>query len=65
MTEELVERHAEAKGWPAALARDYFTKYIQYEVTERARLGLARFYDLAGKLGVLEIRRTVKYLEVT
>jgi chorismate dehydratase len=64
MTEELLDLHAMAKGWPRELARDYFTKYIQYEVTGKAREGLAKFYELAGKNGVLAIKRKVRYLEL-
>jgi chorismate dehydratase len=64
ITDELVVRHADEHGWPRDLARRYFTEYLRYEVTPRAREGLARFFDLAERLSVLPIRRPVEYLEV-
>ena len=64
MTDELLDLHAMSKGWPRELARQYFTQFIQYEVTAKAREGLAKFYELAGNLGVLPVKRKVKYLEV-
>ena len=66
MTEELVGRYAGKRGWPGELARRYFTEYLRYEVTERARAGLEKFFELAGPagLGILPLRRPVEYLAV-
>jgi chorismate dehydratase len=64
MTEGLLDRYCLEKGWPRELARRYFTEYLRYEVTGRARKGLAKFFELAGKLGVMKIGRKVEYLEV-
>jgi len=64
MTEKLLDRHCVEKGWPRELARRYFTEYLRYEVTDRARLGLAKFFELAGKLGVLKLGRKLEYLEL-
>ena len=63
-TEVLLDRYAAEKGWPRELARKYFTEYLRYEVTAEARAGLARFFEMAGRLGLLEIRRQVAYFEI-
>jgi chorismate dehydratase len=64
MTEQLLDRYCLEKGWPRELARRYFTEYLQYEVTPRARQGLAKFYALAEKAGLLTLRRPMEYLEI-
>jgi predicted solute-binding protein len=63
--EGLLDRYAEERGWPRELARKYFTQYLRYEVTPEARAGLARFYELAFKMGLLRRRREVEYLEAS
>jgi chorismate dehydratase len=62
-TEQLLDRYAADKGWPRDLARQYFTEYLRYEVTPRAREGLALFFEKAGRLGLLHLRRDVRYFE--
>ena len=62
MTEELVGRYAGERGWPVDLARRYFTEYLRYEVTERAKTGMERFFEMAGGMGILQVRRGVAYL---
>jgi chorismate dehydratase len=62
-TGHLLDRYAGEKGWPRDLARQYFTEYLRYEVTPRAREGLALFFEKAARLGLLPIRREVRYLE--
>src|SRR2546422_213544 len=52
------------KGGPGELARRYFTEYLRYEVTGRAREGLGRFFEMAGGMGFLRVRRRVEYLEI-
>ncbi len=64
MTEALLDRHAVGKGWPRDLARRYFTEYLRYEVTPRAREGLTRFFDMADRVGLLKRRRVIEYLEI-
>ncbi len=63
MTEGLLDKYVGGSGWPRELARRYFTEYLRYEVTGRAREGLAKFFEMAGWLGVLEVRRKLEYLE--
>ena len=63
MTGELVAKYAAERGWPGELARRYFTEYLRYEVTGRAREGLEKFFEMAGRLGLLDVRREPRYLE--
>jgi chorismate dehydratase len=65
ITEELLDRYAEEKRWPRALARKYFTEYLRYEVTPRAREGLGRFFEMAQCQGLLPRRRGIEYLEIS
>jgi predicted solute-binding protein len=60
-TEQLLDRYAAEKSWPRDLARKYFTEYLRYEVTLRAREGLARFFELAAKHQLLPTRPIVYY----
>jgi chorismate dehydratase len=64
LTEQLLDRYAAEKQWPRDLARRYFTEYLRYEVTPRARQGLRRFFEIASGLGLLPDRRPVEFLEV-
>ena len=64
MTERLLDKYAAAKGWPRDLARRYFTQYLRYQVTVQGRRGMEKFFELAGKHGLLRVHRTVNYLEV-
>jgi chorismate dehydratase len=65
MTEALLDRYATAKGWPRELAHRYFVEYMRYEVTEPGRQAVQKFFDMAVDLGLLEITRPVKYLELS
>jgi predicted solute-binding protein len=49
-TEELVERAHAERGFPVALAREYFTRYIVYELRARHIEGLERFRGLVRQL---------------
>jgi chorismate dehydratase len=64
MTEQLLDRYATDRGWPRELARRYFTDYLRYRVTPQDREGLALFFQMAGELGILHLRREPAYLEV-
>jgi chorismate dehydratase len=64
MTEALLDKYAADKHWPRDLARRYFTEYLRYEVTPRGRMGIERFFELAGKCGLLDVKRKVRYLEL-
>lgn len=65
MTEAILDKYAGEKHWPRELARRYFTEYLRYEVTPRGREGIERFFRMAGERGLLEVRRGVRYLELS
>ena len=50
-----------ALGWPAELALTYLTRHMQYELTERYRAGLERFYELAAEHGLIDRLVPVKW----
>jgi chorismate dehydratase len=62
MTEALLDRYAAEKQWPRELAREYFTKYLHYEITPRHQAGVKQFYELCAKHNLLESRRSPEYL---
>ena len=64
MTEQLLDRYAAEKAWPRELARRYFTQYLRYEVTPRAREGLARFFAMAQRQGILPRRRGIEFFVI-
>ena len=62
MTEALLDRYAAEKQWPRDLAREYFTKYLHYEITDRHRAGVKRFYELCATHKLLTVHRAPEYL---
>jgi len=52
--EQIVMRHAVPRGWPAALARQYLTKNLIYDIGPRQLEAIRKFHDLAAKHGILE-----------
>lgn len=50
----ICREQAPALGWPVALAREYLTRHLQFELTPRYRAGLERFYELAAADGIIE-----------
>jgi predicted solute-binding protein len=48
--EGMIERESAARGFEASLVRDYFTRYIQYEIGPAEEEGLARFLQWVGEL---------------
>lgn len=51
--QQIVQRYAVPRGWPAELARQYLTVYMNYDIGPRQLQALERFYALAHKHGVL------------
>ncbi len=52
--EQIVMRHAVPRGWPAALARQYLTKNLIFDIGPRQLEAIRRFHDLAAKHGIVE-----------
>jgi len=51
--DEIVERYAVPRGWPASLARQYMTEYLKYDVGERQLDAIRLFHQLAAKHGII------------
>lgn len=51
--EQIVREHASRHGWPSALALTYLRDTMCYTLTETRRAGLERFFELAGRHGLL------------
>lgn len=51
---KIVKRHAIARGWPAGLALQYLTVYLQFDVGERQLEAIKRFHELAAKYGMVD-----------
>ena len=62
---ESVVAHAGAhRAWPDELAHHYLSNEIRYECGPRQRAGLERFYELAGRHGLVELRLPIRWLEL-
>lgn len=46
----IARREGPALGWPSDLAETYLTRHMKYELTDRALMGLDRFFQLACQL---------------
>ncbi|MEC9373357.1 MAG: menaquinone biosynthesis protein [Planctomycetota bacterium] len=59
----IVTNRAPALGWPLDLARSYIGSMLRYELGDRERDAVARFFELAEKHGVIEERRPIEWIE--
>jgi len=59
--EAIAAVHAPRLNWPVALAKKYLTKRLRFTLGVRERMGLARFFELAGKHGLVQPRREVVF----
>lgn len=51
--EQIVLRDAVSRGWPAALARQYLTENLKYDIGEPQLTAIARFHQLAAEEGII------------
>ena len=51
--ERIIARFALPRGWPADVARQYLTRYLQYDITPRHLDAIRLFHQLAFKHGLL------------
>jgi chorismate dehydratase len=51
--EDLIRQNATPRGWPADLARQYLTQYLQYDIGEPQLEAIRLFHSLAKKHGVV------------
>jgi chorismate dehydratase len=52
--EEIIERFAVPRGWPADIARRYLTHHLQYDIGPRELEGIQLFHQLAAKHGLID-----------
>ena len=55
---QVIQRHALTRGWPAGLALQYLTVYLKYDIPfgqdSRQLEAIRRFHQLAAKYGIIE-----------
>jgi predicted solute-binding protein len=51
--DEIVARHAVPRGWPAEVAREYLTRYLQFDVDERHLEAIRTFHRFAAEEGII------------
>jgi chorismate dehydratase len=51
--DELVQRYAVPRGWPADLARQYMTSNLKYDIGEPQIRAIERFHELAARHGLI------------
>jgi predicted solute-binding protein len=50
---ELIERYAIPRGWPAGMALQYLTVYLKYDIGEPQLRAIRLFHQLAAKHGII------------
>jgi chorismate dehydratase len=51
--DEIVERYAVPRGWPAPIARAYLTRYLQFDVEDRELEAIRTFHRFAAEEGII------------
>ena len=59
---EIALKFGPAMGWPALLAERYLTAILHYTLGPRQRLGLAKFFELARKHGIVPSTRELVFV---
>lgn len=52
--DRIIQTHAGPHRWPAEVAREYLTHYLQFEVGSRELEAMERFFVMAAKYGLIE-----------
>jgi chorismate dehydratase len=60
---DIVRDHAEPRGWPSALARDYLTKHLQFHVGSHELDAVRTFHRMAAEDGIIPVARALHVLE--
>lgn len=60
--DRIVREHAIPRGWPEALARQYLTRIMRYDINERELEAIRRFHRLAAEEGVISSARELRIL---
>jgi chorismate dehydratase len=59
---DIIRDHAEPRGWPHALARDYLTKHLQFHVGDRELESIRTFHRFAAEAGLIPAARGLTVL---
>jgi predicted solute-binding protein len=51
--DEIVQRYAVPRGWPAETARDYLTRYLQFDIGDRQLEAIRTFHRYAAEDGII------------
>ena len=51
--EQIIARHAEPRGWPTDVARQYLTQYLKFDIGPAQLEAIRRFHALAATHGVI------------
>lgn len=61
--DQIIAKHADARGWPSDLAGEYLKQRLTFDFDERALAGLEMFYDKAQQYDLIAQRRPVEILQ--
>jgi chorismate dehydratase len=51
--DEIVQRYAVPRGWPAPIAREYLTRYLQFDIADRELEAIRTFHRFAAEEGII------------
>jgi predicted solute-binding protein len=51
--DEIVQRFAVPRGWPAPIAREYLTRYLQFDIEEPQLEAIRAFHRFAAEDGFI------------
>lgn len=51
--DEIVQRYAVPRGWPAEIAREYLTRYLQFDIEDRQLEAIRTFHRFAAEEGII------------
>ena len=51
--DEIVRQYAVPRGWPADVAREYLTRYLQFDIGERQLEAIRTFHRFAAEEGII------------
>ncbi len=52
--DELIERHAVPRGWPAQVAHRYLTRYLRFDIGAPQLEAIRLFHELAAREGIIQ-----------
>jgi predicted solute-binding protein len=51
--DKIVQRYAVPRGWPAPIAREYLTRYLQFDINEPQLEAIRTFHRFAAENGII------------